>query len=521
MDNAVNPLVEMIGISKSYGGVRACRDIDLTVRAGEVHALLGENGAGKSTLMKILSGDVTDYDGTVSIGGAPVRFAAPADAQRAGVAMIHQELDLVPGLTVAENIFLGRELRTRLRTVDRRRTNQVTRGLLERCGVALDPRRPVGELRTGEQQLVTIAKALSLDAKVLIMDEPTSALSPVEVEQMFTVISELRRAGVGIVYISHRMDEIGRIADRATVLRNGSVVAGFDTRDMTAEAAAEAMVGRPVQAMFRTRDVDPGEEVLRVTGLALTPRRERSGRREPDGISLAVRRGEIVGVGGLLGSGRTELLETLYGAGSAGTLRGEILFRGRPFHPRGARQSLRAGMALVPEDRRIAGLSLEHSVAANTVLSIVDRIATAGFVPRARETGAVRRITAELKVKLGSIGDAVGTLSGGNQQKVVFGRMLLTEPVLLLLDEPTRGVDVGAKAEIYQLLGEAAQQGIGVLLASSELAELVGVCDRVVVLSGGRSVRELDTRQAGEADLLAASMGEGSAALAVEGGENA
>jgi ribose transport system ATP-binding protein len=518
MDNAVKPLVEMIGISKSYGGVRACRDIDLTVRAGEVHALLGENGAGKSTLMKILSGDVTDYTGSISIDGVPARFTSPADAQRAGVAMIHQELDLVPALSVAENIFLGREPRTRLRTVDRRRMNQVTGGLLERCGVALDPRRPVGELRTGEQQLVTIAKALSLDAKVLIMDEPTSALSPVEVEQMFTVISELRRAGVGIVYISHRMDEIGRIADRATVLRNGAVVAGFDAREMTAEAAAEAMVGRPVQAMFRTRDVEPGEEILRVTDLAVTPRRERPGRREPDGISLSVRRGEIVGVGGLLGSGRTELLETLYGAGSPGTLRGEILFRGRRFHPRGARQSLRAGMALVPEDRRIAGLSLEHSITANTVLSIVDRISSAGFVPRARENGAVRRIVDELKVKLGSIGDAVGTLSGGNQQKVVFGRVLLTEPVLLLLDEPTRGVDVGAKAEIYQLLGEAAQQGIGVLLASSELAELVGVCDRVVVLSGGRSVRELDTREVGEADLLAASMGEGSAALAVEGG---
>jgi len=516
VDDAVNPLVEMIGISKSYGGVRACRDLDLTVRAGEVHALLGENGAGKSTLMKVLSGDVTDHEGTITIDGVPRKFTAPVDAQRAGVAMIHQELDLVPELSVAENIFLGRELRTRLRTVDRRRTNQVTRGLLERCGVALDPRRPVGELRTGEQQLVTIAKALSLDARVLIMDEPTSALSSVEVEQMFTVISELRRAGAGIVYISHRMDEIGRIADRATVLRNGAFVAEFDARELTAEAAAEAMVGRPVQAMFRTRDVEPGEEILRVTDLALTPRRERSGRREPDGISLSVRRGEIVGIGGLLGSGRTELLETLYGAGSAGTLRGEILFRGKPFHPRGARQSLRGGMALVPEDRRIAGLSLEHSVTANTVLSIVDRISKAGFVPRATETGAVRRITGELKVKLSSVGDAVGTLSGGNQQKVVFGRMLLTEPVLLLLDEPTRGVDVGAKAEIYQLLGEAAQQGIGVLLASSELAELVGVCDRVVVLSGGRSVRELDTRQAGEADLLAASMGEGSAALAVD-----
>jgi ribose transport system ATP-binding protein len=521
VDNALNPLVEMIGISKSYGGVRACRDIDLTVRAGEVHALLGENGAGKSTLMKVLSGDVTDFDGTVSIAGEPRRFTAPVDAQRAGVAMIHQELDLVPELSVAENIFLGREPRTRLRTVDRRRMNQVTRGLLERCGVALDPRRPVGELRTGEQQLVTIAKALSLDAQVLIMDEPTSALSSVEVEQMFTVISELRRAGAGIVYISHRMDEIGRIADRATVLRNGAVVAEFDAREMTAERAAEAMVGRPVETMFRTRDTEPGEEVLTVTDLALTPRRERSGRREPNGISLSVRRGEIVGVGGLLGSGRTELLETLYGAGSPGTMSGEILFRGTRFRPRGPRRSLAAGMAFVPEDRRVAGLAIEHSVLANTVLSIVDRIASVGIVPRAKETGAVKRIVGELKVKLGSVNDPVGTLSGGNQQKVVFGRMLLTEPALLLLDEPTRGVDVGAKAEIYQLLGEAAQQGIGVLLASSELAELVGVCDRVVVLSGGRSVRELDTRQASEADLLAASMGEGSAAMAVDvaGGE--
>ncbi|MGH3875686.1 MAG: sugar ABC transporter ATP-binding protein [Actinophytocola sp.] len=521
MDDGVSPLVEMIGISKSYGGVRACRNIDLTVRAGEVHALLGENGAGKSTLMRVLSGDVTDHDGEVRIAGAPVRFAAPVDAQRAGIAMIHQELDLVPGLSVADNIFLGRELRTRLGAVDGRRMNSITRDLLERCGIDLDPRRPVGELRTGEQQLVTIAKALSLDATVLIMDEPTSALSSVEVEQMFTVISELRRAGVGIVYISHRMDEIGRIADRATVLRNGAVVAGFDARELTAEKAAEAMVGRPVQAMFRTRTVEPGEEILRVTDLALRPRRERPGRREPNGISVTVRRGEIVGVGGLLGSGRTEFLETLFGAGTRGGVHGTIEFRGKPVRPRSPRHALGLGIAFVPEDRRVAGLAIDHSVLANTVLSIVDRIAAAGVVPRARETGAVRRIVDELKVKLGSITDAVGTLSGGNQQKVVFGRMLLTEPVLLLLDEPTRGVDVGAKAEIYALLGRAAEQGIGVLLASSELAELVGVCDRVVVLSGGRAVHELDTRHAGEADLLAASMGEGSTALAVDAGGEA
>jgi ribose transport system ATP-binding protein len=398
--------------------------------------------------------------------------------------------------------------------------NSITRDLLDRCGIDLDPRRPVGELRTGEQQLVTIAKALSLDANVLIMDEPTSALSPVEVEQMFTVIDGLRGAGAGVVYISHRMDEIGRIADRATVLRNGAVVAGFDARELTAAKAAEAMVGRPVEALFRTRTVEPGEEILTVTGLALRPRRERPGRREPDGISVTVRRGEIVGIGGLLGSGRTEFLETLFGAGTPGTLHGLIEFRGRPIHPRSPRQALGLGIAFVPEDRRIAGLAIDHSVLANTVLSIVDKIAAAGVVPRARESSAVRRIVDELKVKLGSINDAVGTLSGGNQQKVVFGRMLLTEPTLLLLDEPTRGVDVGAKAEIYALLGKAAEQGIGVLLASSELAELVGVCDRVVVLSGGRSVRELDTRHAGEADLLAASMGEGSTAQAVDtGGE--
>ncbi len=525
MDDGVSPLVEMIGIRKSYGGVRACWDIDFTVRAGEVHALLGENGAGKSTLMRVLSGDVTDHEGEVRVAGAPARFAAPVDAQRAGIAMIHQELDLVPALSVAENIFLGRELRTRFRSVDRRRMNSITRELLERCGIALDPRRPVGELRTGEQQLVTIAKALSLDAKVLIMDEPTSALSPVEVEQMFTVIAGLRRAGVGIVYISHRMDEIGRVADRATVLRNGAVVAGFDAGELTAakaaETVAEAMVGRPVQALFRTRTVEPGEEILSVTDLALWPRRERPSRREPAGISVTVRRGEIVGIGGLLGSGRTEFLETLFGAGTPGTLRGVIEFRGRPVRPRSPRHALGLGIALVPEDRRIAGLAIDHSVLANTVLSIVDRIAAAGVVPRARETGAARRIVDELKVKLGSINDAVGTLSGGNQQKVVFGRMLLTEPVLLLLDEPTRGVDVGAKAEIYALLGKAAEQGIGVLLASSEPAELVGVCDRVVVLSGGRSVRELDTRHAGEADLLAAAMGEGSTALAVDTGGGA
>ncbi|MET0134927.1 MAG: sugar ABC transporter ATP-binding protein [Kibdelosporangium sp.] len=505
MDNGVSSLIDLVRISKSYGGVRACRDVDFTVRAGEVHALLGENGAGKSTLMRVLSGDVTDYSGSVRVAGERVRFHRPADAQRAGIAMIHQELDLVPGLSVAENIFLGREPRTRLRTLDRRAMTRETRTLLHRTGIDLDPRRLVGELRTGEQQLVSIAKALSLDAKVLIMDEPTSALSTAEVDRMFTVIAELRRSGAGIVYISHRMDEIGRIADRATVLRNGSVVAEFDARDMTADQAAEAMIGRPVRAMFTAHNTETrGENLLEVKDLVVP--RGRVGRRDPAGISLTVRRGEIVGLAGLLGSGRTELLETLYGAG--GSWRGEVTFKGQPVRPRSPRRAIRMGIVYVPEDRRISGLAVDHSVLANTVLSIVDKLSRFGTVSRRREVTETRKTVRDLGIKLGTVRSPVATLSGGNQQKVVFGRMLLTEPDLLLLDEPTRGVDVGAKAEIYRLLGRAAAGGIGVLLASSELAELVGICDRVIVLRGGRDVAELNTAQAGEAELLAASMGE-------------
>ncbi|HEY0574695.1 MAG TPA: sugar ABC transporter ATP-binding protein [Pseudonocardia sp.] len=512
MDGKPGASVDMIGVSKSYGGVHAVRDVDFSIRPGEVHALLGENGAGKSTLMKVLCGEVSGYRGEIWIGGRPVALSSPVDAQRAGIAMIHQELDLVPALSIAENVFLGREPRTRLRTVDVRRMVRDTARLLARAGVRLDPRRPVEQLRTGEQQLVTIAKALSLDARILIMDEPTSALSSHEVDQLFGVISELRGAGTGIVYISHRMDEIGRVADRATVLRNGSVVAEFDARSMTAAQASEAMVGRPLHQMFRAgthRPVAEAEELLRVENLVVIPRRPRAGRRDPAGISLRVRRGEIVGLAGLLGSGRTELLETLFGLGLKGRWTGRVLLADRPVRPTGPRQALRLGFAFVPEDRRLAGLALDHSVLANTVLSVVGRIAKLGVVSRSTEQALTRRTTERLSVKLASMSSPVGSLSGGNQQKVVLGRGLLTEPTLLLLDEPTRGVDIGAKAEIYRLLGQIASQGVGVLLASSEPAELIGICDRVVVLRGGRSVRELHTDGVSEATLLAAAMGEG------------
>ncbi|MEV8373325.1 sugar ABC transporter ATP-binding protein [Kribbella sp. NPDC056861] len=502
-------LVRMSRIGKRYGGVQACREVDFSLGTGEVHALLGENGAGKSTLMKILSGDVTGYDGVIEINGERVTFGGPTDAQAAGIAMIHQELDLVPGLSVVDNIFLGRELRTRLRTVDRRRMEREARALLERSGVALDPRRPVGELRVGEQQLVTIAKAISLDARVLIMDEPTSALTSSEVERLFVVIRELRRSGVGIVYISHRMEEIAQVADRATVLRNGQNVASFDPRSLSTAEVVEAMVGRPVQTLFTTPDAATGDELLRVEGLKLTPRRPRPGRRDPAGISLSVRAGEIVGLAGLLGSGRTELLETLYGVAPGGTRSGRIVLQGQVIQPRGPRHALKHGIGFVPEDRRTSGLVLFHSILANTVVSSLPAYGRLGVVARRMERAASVRMADRLRLKFGRLQDEVGTLSGGNQQKVVFGRMLLTSPRLLLLDEPTRGVDIGAKSEIYRLLGELAGQGIGVLLASSELPELVGVCDRVVVLRDGRDVASFSTAESSEGDLLAAAMGEG------------
>jgi ribose transport system ATP-binding protein len=498
----------MSRIGKRYGGVHACREIDFGLGAGEVHALLGENGAGKSTLMKILSGDVTDYDGQIEINGTAVTFAGPTDAQAAGIAMIHQELDLVPGLSVADNIFLGRELRTRWRTVDRRRMEREARALLERSGVDLDPRRPVGELRVGEQQLVTIAKAISLDARVLIMDEPTSALTTTEVERLFVVIRELRRNGVGIVYISHRMEEIAQVADRATVLRNGQFVTDFDPRKLSTAEVVEAMVGRPVQTMFTTPDTTTGDELLRVEDLAIRPRRPRPGRRDPAGISLTVRAGEIVGLAGLLGAGRTELLETLYGVAPGGARSGRIVLQGKEIQPRGPRHALRQGIGFVPEDRRVSGLVLFHSILANTVVSSLPAYGRLGVVARRMERAASVRMADRLRLKFGRLQDEVGTLSGGNQQKVVFGRMLLTEPKLLLLDEPTRGVDIGAKAEIYRLLGELAGQGIGVLLASSELPELVGVCDRVVVLRDGRDVATFSTAESSESELLAAAMGD-------------
>ncbi|MGC4790473.1 sugar ABC transporter ATP-binding protein [Micromonospora sp. DT178] len=506
-------IVAMSGIAKRFGGVHALRGVDLTLRAGEVHALLGENGAGKSTLINILSGVVTDYDGEISIGGAPARFAGPAAAQAAGIATIHQELDLVPALSVAENLVLGREPRTRLRTLDRRAMTRAARDWLGPLGAQIDPRRPVGSLRVGEQQLVEIAKALSLDAQVLIMDEPTAALADAEVRRLMSTIRALRGRGVAVVYISHRLEEIEHIADRATVLRNGEVAGTLRPDRADRQKIITLMVGRPAETLFGAGSggaaaASPaGPAVLEVDDLAVRPRGTRPGRCEPAGVSLTVRAGEIVGLAGLMGAGRTELLETLYGAGPPGRRRGLVRLAGRPYAPRGPRSALRAGVGFVPEDRRRSALVLEHPVGRSIVLAALRRLSTAGVVRNGRERDAVRQQVAALAIKTSSAAAPVGSLSGGNQQKVVFARHLLTRPRLLLLDEPTRGVDVGAKAEIYRLLRRLADDGMGILLASSELPELTGVCDRIVVLRRGRAVAELPADGCTGEDILTAAMG--------------
>ena len=495
-------LLTMRGIAKRFAGVLALRGVDFEVRRGEVHALLGENGAGKSTLINILSGVFSDYEGEIVLDGKPVSFHRPAQAQEAGVATIHQELNLVPEMSVAENLFLGREPRTPLRLLDRRQLARDARELLESAGVDIDPARSVRSLRVGEQQLVEIAKALSLDARILIMDEPTSALAEAEVERLFAVIRELRRREVAIIYISHRLEELPAVADRATVLRDGSLVGTVPIAETPRGDLIRMMVGQPIANLFPDAHAQGGDELLVVNGLTVRPRRPKPGRSEPRDVSLRVRRGEIVGLAGLMGSGRTELLQRILGIGPPAARSGEVRLAGEPFAPRSARAAIAAGVCLVPEDRKTDGLVLGQSVGANVTLAALRDFARAGIVRVGRERRAIDRSIGEVGIKAPGRAAAVRTLSGGNQQKVLFARQLLTKPRLLLLDEPTRGVDVGAKAEIYELLGSLVREGVSVLVASSELPELLGLCDRILVLRSGRVAAELSREQATQEAIL-------------------
>ncbi len=480
-------LLECRGLSKSFPGTRALHQVDLDVAPGEVVALIGENGAGKSTLVKILCGIQAPDEGTIRFDGQPFAPERPADAIAAGIGMIHQEMSLLPGLSVAENVLIGRLPTTRVGTVDRAQVGRLTRSHLDRVGLRVDPATPVRRLSVAQQQQVEIAKALSLDARVLLLDEPTAALGDEESAALFALIDELRAQGVGFVYISHRLGEIDRIADRIVVLRDGERVAAFDHADVPVDRLVEAMVGRAVDQVFPDPPAHAGEVVLRVTDLA------RDGVFE--GVSFELHRGEILGIAGLVGAGRTELMRALFGADPAD--RGTIEVADREVAMRRPADAVEAGVVLVPEDRKGQGVVLGLSVQDNLALPSLEQLTTRGVVT----TSTLRRLTGRVAKQLelrGHPGQSARTLSGGNQQKVVIGKWLERRPQVVLFDEPTRGVDVGAKAAIYEVIRGLAEQGVGCVVVSSELPEVLGLSNRVLVMSRGRQTGLLDRADADE-----------------------
>ena len=496
-------MLEIRSVSKSFPGVQALRNISFTVQTGEVHALVGENGAGKSTLMKILSGVYPDYDGEVFFEGSRLALRNPRDGQQHGIAIIHQELNLVSELTVAENIFLGSELHTPYGTLDTARMQRETSTLLDRFNLSIPPDRPVKWLRVGEQQLAEVAKALALRARLLILDEPTSALSEAEIEHLFAVIRGLKQQGVTMIYISHKLDEVFRIADRVTVLRDGEYIGTRLVTETQPYELIRMMVGRALADLFPKESVEPGDELLRVEQLSLAADR-RQGSRALRDISFTLRRGEIVGVAGLMGAGRTELLETIYGVYPRSRISGRIVVEGRAQQFASPQDAIAAGLAFVTEDRKNQSLIVKLPVAENMTLAALKRFVSNGFLRLRAESAAVQRSIEQLHIKTPSAAVNVDTLSGGNQQKVALAKCLLTEPRIFLLDEPTRGIDVGAKAEIYALVSHLAQEGAAVLMASSELPEILAMCDRVLVLCEGELTATLARAEATQERIMEA-----------------
>jgi ribose transport system ATP-binding protein len=488
-------LLRMRGIGKAFSGVAVLDDVDFELRAGETHALLGGNGAGKSTLMKILEGVYTLDRGTIELGGRAVELGTPQASQRHGIAMIFQEFSLIRTLTVAQNIFLTREARTRWGLLDDRAVQRRAGELLAELGVEIDPAAPVSRLGAAGMQLVEIAKALSQDARILIMDEPTASLARSEVHALFAIIERLKQRGITIVYITHRLEEVMAVADRVTVLRDGRAVATHATSDLDIGGLIELIVGRAVERALahRERAVDrSGAPLLELRGVSTA-----TGLREVD---VSVHPGEIVGVAGLMGSGRSELARAAFGIDRID--RGQILVRGEPVRIRRPAQAIEQGIVLVPEDRRSQGLVLQHSVGANLTLPLLRRLSKRGLLDDREGARLAQRYVDRLGIRTRSLRTAVRQLSGGNQQKVVLAKWLATEPEILVLDEPTVGVDVGTRSEIVELVRGLADDGKGIVVVSSEFAELLAMADRIVILRDGRIARSLVRSEvAGEPEL--------------------
>jgi len=488
----------MRGITKRYPGVVALDGVDLAVDRGEVHILLGENGAGKSTLMKILAGAVSSDAGTIVLDGHEGSIDSPRAAQAAGVSIIYQEFNLVPHLSVAENIFLGREPRGLVPGVlsGTRLAADATRWLRE-LDVDIDPHATVDSLGVAEQQMVEVAKALSIDAKILVMDEPTSALSDKEISRLFKVIRALRARGVAIIYISHRMEELFQIGDRVTVMRDGRYIATREIPTTTLAELISLMVGRDLTDHFPKKTVPPGEELLRVEHLS------RHGVLHD--ISLTLRRGEVVGLAGLMGSGRTELARAIFGADPIDG--GRIAIRGRAVVIDSPRRAISLGLGLLTEDRKRQGLVLCLDIQANIGLASLDRFSTAGVVDGGREAVAAQKLSNDLRVKTPGLHQRVVNLSGGNQQKVVLAKWLCRDADILIFDEPTRGIDVGSKVEIYLLINRLAAEGKAILMISSEMPEILGMSDRILVMNRGRLAGEFTAAEATQEKILHSALG--------------
>ncbi|MFJ9322078.1 sugar ABC transporter ATP-binding protein [Streptomyces globisporus] len=494
------PVLEARSVSKRFPGVVALDDVSFALRAGEVHALVGENGAGKSTLIKVLTGVYQSDEGEVRVSGEPVRFARPFEAQQAGISTIYQEVNLVPLMSVARNIFLGREPKNRFGLIDFPRMNRETTELLDGFGVRVDPKRPLHTLGIGTQQMVALARAVSVQAQVVIMDEPTSSLEPREVETLFRVIENLRGQGIAVLYVSHRMDELYRICDRVTVLRDGRHIHTGELAPLERMQLVSMMLGRDMAEVRReglTGFAAEGHDAARTPVLTATGLDRRH---QLHDISVELYAGEVLGLGGLLGSGRSETAKALTGAlpldGGEITVDGKRIGRPTPA------AAIRAGISMLPEDRKAEGIVPGLSVRENIVLAAMPRLSKAGIVSRAKQDRIVDIFMKRLRIKASSPEQKVGELSGGNQQKVLLARWLCLEPKVLLLDEPTRGIDVGAKAEVQSLIDELAREGLAVLLISSDIEELIEGADRIVVLRGGAVAGQLAGDEVDESRLL-------------------
>jgi inositol transport system ATP-binding protein len=495
-------LLRMTGISKSFPGVQALDDVHLDVRPATVHALMGENGAGKSTLMKVLAGIYQADAGTIEFNGETVDIPDSATALRLGISMIHQELSPVPEMIVAENIYIGRQPVNRFGLIDRQRMVADARALFQRWQIDLDPRRVMKTLSVAQTQMVEIAKAISYDSRLIIMDEPTSAITEREVEHLHRMIRSLRESGVAVIYITHKMDEVFNIADRVTVFRDGKHVATLDAAELDRHKLILLMVGRELTQMFPKEHAEIGDVVMSVRGLA------RQGVLHD--ISFDLRRGEILGIAGLMGAGRTEVLEAIFGVTKVDA--GEVVVNGRTVRIRSPRDAIAADMALLTEDRKLTGIMPPLSVRDNMAIASLWRFNTAGILHRRQIDRACRQQREALAIKTPSLAQLIKLLSGGNQQKVLVSRWLLTSPKILMIDEPTRGVDVGAKAEIHRLMSGLAKEGKAIIMVSSEMPEILGMSDRILVMAAGRITAELSRDEATQEKVLEAATTVASAA---------